>query len=123
MPLIAGSNSDEGTMFMGQLGFGTPDAYENGMKKIYGDQAAAVLDLYPVAEGAVPATVNRYLTDSWFLRATRGMLLGSAKAGAPTWQYTFTLRSRAMPAWGAHHALDLFSGEARLDVHLERLVG
>ena len=108
VPLIAGSNTDEGTMFMGQLGFGTADAYLNGMKKTYGDQSAAVVALYPVpADGKLNDTLNRYLTDSWFLRATRGMLLGSAKAGAPTWQYTFTLPSRAMPAWGAHHAAEL----------------
>jgi len=36
-----------------------------------------------------------------------GMLLGMARAGAPTYQYHFTVRSRAVPAWGAHHAAEL----------------
>jgi para-nitrobenzyl esterase len=108
VPLIAGSNADEGTMFMGGLGFGKVDAYRDGLKKIYGDQASAVLALYPVASDAeLDATLNRYLTDSWFLRATRGMLLGTAHAGAPTFQYHFTYPSRAMPNWGAHHAAEL----------------
>jgi para-nitrobenzyl esterase len=108
VPLIAGSNADEGTMFMGGLGYGNVSAYRDGIGKIYGDQAQAVLALYPAhADGELPKTLNRYLTDSWFLRVTRGMLLGAASAGAPAYQYHFTLPSRATPAWGAHHAAEL----------------
>jgi para-nitrobenzyl esterase len=78
------------------------------MGQIYGDQAAAVIEIHPAASDAeLGAALNRYLTDAWFLRATRGMLLGNARAGAPTYQYHFSLPSRAMPAWGAHHAAEL----------------
>ncbi len=49
MPLIAGSNTDEGTMFSRRLGCGTVSAYRDGLGKIYGDQAQAVLALYPAA--------------------------------------------------------------------------
>ena len=108
VPLIAGTNSNEGTMFMAGLGYRDAGAYRDGMSKIYGDQAAAVLALYPApSDGDLDQTLDRYLTDSWFLRATRGMLLGMARAGAPTYQYHFTHRSRAIPAWGAHHAAEL----------------
>ena len=108
VPLIAGSNTDEGTMFQSGLGYGSVSAYRDGLRKIYGDQAQAVLALYPAStDQELATTLNRYLTDSWFLRATRGMLLGTARAGAPTYQYHFTLRSRAVPAWGAHHAAEL----------------
>ncbi|HEX2466275.1 MAG TPA: carboxylesterase/lipase family protein [Thermoanaerobaculia bacterium] len=108
VPLIAGSNTDEGTMFQSGLGYGTVSAYRDGLSKIYGDQAQAVLALYPASsDQELSTTLNRYLTDTWFLRATRGMLLGAARAGAPTYQYHFTLRSRAVPAWGAHHAAEL----------------
>ena len=91
VPLIAGTNSNEGTMFMAGLGYRDAGAYRDGMSKIYGDQAAAVLALYPApSDGDLDQTLDRYLTDSWFLRATRGMLLGMARAGAPTYQYHFT---------------------------------
>jgi para-nitrobenzyl esterase len=108
VPLIAGTNTDEGTMFAAMLGVGSVDAYRDRMTQVYGEQAAAALKVYPApADGALEAALNRYLTDSWFLRATRGMLLGSARAGAPTYQYHFSLRSRTVPAWGAHHAAEL----------------
>jgi para-nitrobenzyl esterase len=108
VPLIAGTNANEGTMFMGGLGFGNVSAYRDGIGKIYGDEAASVLAVYPVSpDGDLNQTLDRYLTDAWFLRATRGMLLGMTRAGAPTYQYHFTVRSRATPAWGAHHAAEL----------------
>jgi para-nitrobenzyl esterase len=107
VPLMAGSNADEGTMFMAAMA-GSPDRYRDGVAQIYGGQAEAVLALYPVPEdGKVAGTVNRFMTDSWFLRATRAMLLGTAATGTPSYQYHFTRRSRAMPAWGAHHAAEL----------------
>jgi para-nitrobenzyl esterase len=109
VPLIAGTNTDEGTMFATMLGVGNASAYRDHLSRIYGEQGAAALQVYPAPsdDGALADTLNRYLTDSWFLRATRGMLLGSARAGAPTYQYHFSLRSRAVPAWGAHHAAEL----------------
>jgi para-nitrobenzyl esterase len=108
VPLIAGTNADEGTMFLPMVGYRTASAYRDALRKTYRDQADAVLKLYPVASDAeLDSAANRYLTDSWFLRATRGMLLGTHLAGAPTYQYHFTHRSRAVPAWGAHHAAEL----------------
>jgi para-nitrobenzyl esterase len=108
VPVIAGTNADEGTMFANMLGYANADAYRKGLRETYGDHADAVFALYPTAaEGKLADTLNRYLTDAWFLRATRGMLLGMAKIGAPAYQYHFTRRNRARPEWGAHHAAEL----------------
>jgi para-nitrobenzyl esterase len=91
------------------LGVGNTGAYRDYLNKTYGEQIDAALKLYPSPseDAKLGDTLNRYLTDSWFLRATRNMLLGSARAGAPTYEYHFSLRSRSVPAWGAHHAAEL----------------
>jgi para-nitrobenzyl esterase len=109
VPLIAGTNTDEGTMFATMLGVGNAGAYRDYLTRIYGEQTDAALKLYPAPsdDAELGDTLNRYLTESWFLRATRAMLLGHARTGAPTYQYHFSLRSRAVPNWGAHHAAEL----------------
>ena len=49
----------------------------------------------------------RWITDDWFVRGTRAMLRGMSKVPAQAWQYEFTRRSQALPALGAHHAVEL----------------
>ncbi|MCY3663312.1 MAG: carboxylesterase family protein, partial [bacterium] len=50
---------------------------------------------------------DRFLTDTWFLRGTRRMLLGMDKVSSPAFQYFFTRVNPENPAWGAHHAAEL----------------
>ena len=108
VPLIAGSNRDEGTMFAGMLGFRDAASYEKGMEELWGEQASQILKLYPAADGdELKATLNRFLTDTWFLRGTRTMLRGMEEVDSPAYQYHFTRASLTIPGWGAHHAAEL----------------
>ena len=107
VPLIVGTNADEGTMFVAMEGYRTKADFEKGLKDLYGDAAAAMLKLYPVMqESEVRGTVNQWLTDSWFLRAARGFLESASNKTAPSYQYHFT---RAIPGntLGAHHGAEL----------------
>lgn len=107
VPLIVGTNADEGTMFITMEGYDTKLDFEKGLKDLYGDGAAGMLNLYPVTkETGVRGAVNQWLTDTWFLRAARVFLDSASKKTSPAYQYHFT---RAVPgnALGAHHGAEL----------------
>nr|AKJ87252.1 hypothetical protein [uncultured organism] len=108
VPMIVGTNTDEGTMFLGALPFNTPDAFRASIRSVYGDRADALIGLYPVAsEADLFAAKNQFITDAWFVRGAKAMLVGSDKASSPAFEYHFSRRSKAMPQWGAHHALEI----------------
>ena len=108
VPLIAGTNRDEGTMFRQFFPARTAEAFRKTTRDLYGEHADEILALYPAdSDVELAETLNRYLTDTWFVRATRGMLRGMGKVSSPAYQYHFTRTSRAVPALGAHHAAEL----------------
>ncbi len=108
VPMIAGTNADEGTMFLSFMPIPDRAAFEGMIAGVYGNQAATVAKLYPSSTpDELKTQLNRFFTDTWFLRATRNMLFGASKTGSPVYQYHFTRRSPAQPAWGAHHAAEL----------------
>ena len=108
VPLIAGSNADEGTMFQSFLPVKDRAAFDGMVSASFGEKAQAVTALYPSSsKEELDAQLNQFITDGWFLRGTRNMLLGAAKTGAPVYQYHFTRNSPVQPAWGAHHAAEI----------------
>jgi len=50
---------------------------------------------------------SRFVTDAWFVQPARQMLQGVATVKSPTFQYEFACPSRAFPALGAPHAIEL----------------
>ena len=107
VPLIVGTNADEGTMFVMMEGYANKVDFEQGLRDIYGDAAGAMLELYPVMDDTeVRGAVNQWLTDTWFLRAARVFLDSASNRSSSAYQYHFT---RAVPGnpLGAHHGADL----------------
>ena len=104
VPLIAGSNTDEGTIFLAILPFATTEAFTTGLRTLYGDQIDQLLALYPMDD--LRAAKNQFITDAWFARGTRNMLNGMQKVESPAFHYHFT-RSSPMAALGAHHGLEI----------------
>ena len=108
VPLIAGTNANEGTMFMATMPIKNRGAFEEMVGAIYKKQVSQITSLYPSAsDDEFASQLDQYLTDTWFLRGTRNMLLGASKSAAPVYQYQFTRKSPVQPAWGAHHAAEL----------------
>ena len=106
--LIVGTNSDEGTMFLGFIPAETPEAFATYVQESYGEHADEILALYPAADAQqLLSAKNQFLTDTWFVRASRGMLAGMENVSAEAYQYRFTRRSKALPSWGAHHGLEI----------------
>ena len=108
VPLIAGTNRNEGTMFMAFQPLAERAQFLELLKGVYGDHAEEVAKLYPTSNAdELKVQHDRFLTDTWFLRGTRRMLLGQAKVSSPAFQYHFTRVNPDNPAWGAHHAAEL----------------
>ncbi len=107
VPVMAGTNTDEGTMFMGFLPFNTPEQYATAMQAGYGEHAEAILKLYPATDQmSLVRAKNQLITDTWFAQGTRNMLAGMANVSSPAWHYHFSRRS-SNPMMGSHHALEI----------------
>lgn len=108
IPLIAGTNRNEGTMFMAFQPMTERPQFLEMLKGVYGDRAKEVAKLYPSSNAEeLKVQQDRFLTDTWFLRGTRRMLLGMDEVSSPAFQYFFTRVNPENPAWGAHHAAEL----------------
>jgi para-nitrobenzyl esterase len=116
VPLLAGSNADEGTLFAARAQTPTPESYTEQVRKFFGDAAEAVLKLYPgdtpeQARSSFAALLGDQLISypTWLwdeLQARSGK--------APTYRYLFELRPPApelsltpLAAAGAFHSAEI----------------
>src|SRR6185369_14947176 len=68
VPLIVGTNADEGSIFVLGLPMNSVDAYHALARRIYGAHADEVLALYPASEaGEIRGALSRNITDSFFI--------------------------------------------------------
>lgn len=108
VPMIIGTNKDEGTMFLQALPFKTPEEFVSGTKAMFTDNAIKIQNLYPAGNvKELFQAKNQLITDSWFVQRSLGMLNGMAKVSSNAYQYLFTRRSMAMPIMGAHHGAEI----------------
>lgn len=105
IPLIVGTNRDEGSMFV-PMTFPTEEHFHAALAQTWGDDAKVIRDLYPLDDGLARAA-NKYITDAWFLRASRVALAGSRNVSSRAWQYHFTRVNPTNPGLGAHHAAEI----------------
>ena len=116
VPVIAGTNTDEGTIFQGILPFNTPEGYRAAMEEQFGDHATTILELYPATDaGSLFAAKNQLITDTWFLQNTRNMLAGMGKVSSQGWQYHFSRRAPGAPMLGAFHGMEIGYAFGNLD--------
>jgi len=104
VPLMIGTNADEGTIVLD--GYGNKEQFQTAAHATYGDRAKALLDLYLQEDTSVRDAANQFLTDTWFLRTTRSILGGMTSVSAPAFQYHFT-RVRGANPLGAHHGAEI----------------
>lgn len=108
-PIIVGTNTDEGTIFVNNYPWRTIEAYRSGMKGQFGDAAGEILKLYPVSSDAdILGALNAFIADTWFLRPATGMLRGMDKVSSNAYQYVFTHRSQRTPERGAYHSSEMY---------------
>ena len=115
VPLLIGSNADEGETFVAQMGSPTPAQYRAYIRAAFGDNADAVLALYPAStqEQVLPA-LSRLLTEMGFAGTARFAAAAMDDPGieAPAYLYQFTRvppEAATMPGFpnGAFHGLEI----------------
>ncbi|MDZ4805740.1 MAG: carboxylesterase family protein [Candidatus Eisenbacteria bacterium] len=111
VPILIGTNADEGSIFTEATRIGTREAFAAMLRRRFGPLADAAARLYPAkADEAIPGALVRLITDASFVAPVRSLARHlSSHAPGTTWMYHFT---RVSPAGrksgrGAFHAADV----------------
>ncbi|NOU61767.1 carboxylesterase/lipase family protein [Marinifilum caeruleilacunae] len=107
-PMLVGTNTDEGTMFLYGADKQSVDQYKAGAQQVFRGYAEDIMKMYPVdsksdIKGAVCQTIN----DIWFAQPTRWMARYMSKKNKNTYLYHFAHPSMRWPAGGSAHAAEL----------------
>jgi para-nitrobenzyl esterase len=105
VPLMAGTNADEMTLFIPKPPFDNVEAYQSMVKKMYGTFADDVLAKYPVNK---PQDIRKSMCDSQgdaiFVASTRRFVRSMQKAGGQAYLYHYTMAwPGRLAAVGAFH--------------------
>src|SRR5262249_45968767 len=111
VPVIIGTNRDEGTLFEKVLTPVTSDAdYQGEVMAAFAAQSQPVLDHYPSSAYPTPGDAASVMFgDDMFTCDTRRVARALAAAGVPVWRYHFE-HMPEMPLLaniGVHHAAEL----------------
>lgn len=108
IPLMVGTNADEGSMFVRFFPFKTKADFSEAMAGFFGEDAGAVEALYPIKSDAdVYQATNQFITDTWFVLGARNMLEGMDAVSSSAYQYYYTLPSVVIPLLGAGHGSEI----------------
>ncbi len=110
VPVILGSNKNEGTLFFTIGASAKDDAeYEALMSAIFANQGAKIVAQYPSAKyGSAKDAAAEAFGDGAFVCPTRRTARALAKAGVPTYLYHFVHAPKALfPNLGAFHSAEL----------------
>ncbi len=107
IPVIVGTNRDEGTMFAPQNAFGgTLDGYLEAMEERYGQFGDEVADFYaPKEKEKLWNVAVQQISDVWFIHPSREFARAMHQQKTPAYVYQF-----AKPVWGwmgAAHAAEI----------------
>jgi len=104
LPVIVGSNYDEGSSLTRTWPVDTVGSYEELVRKNFSDAAQEVMRLYPVQTDAqVRGRTAELFADTQFNYGTRLIAKSMAQRGQPTFRYLF-LRRRPGMSDGPHHS-------------------
>ncbi|MGN2636406.1 carboxylesterase/lipase family protein [Nocardia takedensis] len=130
IPMIVGSNADEGATFLALTDYAqgrNPDAedYTAWARHLFGANAPGVLARYPVGDFENPAAAKeQVITDGFFACPALFTTAAAQRGGATVWQYRFT--DSPLPdnplLTGAFHASDvlyLFSSLQGIPIPLD----
>jgi carboxylesterase type B len=103
MPVIVGTNADEGSSFVGAWPFRTFEDYRGFVTENFGVVTEEALALYPVREESeVRGRLGELFADTQFNYGGWAVARAMAKAGKSTWRYLF-MRRRPGQTDGPHH--------------------
>ncbi|MBI5396358.1 MAG: carboxylesterase family protein [Verrucomicrobia bacterium] len=110
VPFMAGSNADEGTLFISQMPVQRAAGYKLAVRAVFGSHADEALKLLPCESDAnVKAAFSRLTTVSAFVGPARALVRAMERKKSPAFLYHFTrvspgAKQRGM---GATHAAEI----------------
>jgi len=110
VPVIVGSNADEGTTLVGALAPTSRTAFVASSQRKFGDQTERFLRIYPVADDAAARDAFLHSArDEWFTWEMRTWATKMATVQAPAYLYYFThVPPRAdADKYSAYHAAEI----------------
>jgi para-nitrobenzyl esterase len=112
VPLLLGTNADEGTLFTMKAKLDTPEQYEQAMRTRSPVHAEQLLRIYPVTAFATPRDAfNHVMRDALFLCPSRRLARTVVEHGQPVYAYHFTYAPKSFfglfTNLGAFHAAEL----------------
>jgi para-nitrobenzyl esterase len=106
VPIVIGTNRDEGTMFALRNPFASVEQYRAAMEKRFGDASKRVVAYYdPKTTDEIRDVLVQQITDGWFVQPARQLARAMVRQGTDAWMYHFT-----KPVWaglGAAHAAEI----------------
>jgi para-nitrobenzyl esterase len=115
MPIIVGTNLDEGTEATVNWPIASLAHYQDLVRTSFGGLSEEALRLYPATSDAeVKARVAELFADTQFNYGARLLAASMTRRGAPTWRYLFT-RRRAHRSDGPHHGQEVHYVFGNLD--------
>lgn len=103
MPMIVGSNADEGTLLTREWPLDTLADYSTLMQRNFGPMAPEAMRLYPAATDAqARPAIAALFGDTQFNYGVRLLAQAVAARGQPVWRYLF-MRRRPEQRDGPHH--------------------
>ncbi|PTL81763.1 carboxylesterase family protein [Vitiosangium sp. GDMCC 1.1324] len=112
VPLLLGTNADEGSLFTIRAKLDSPAQYEEAVRARSPEHAEELLRIYPVKDFASPhAAFDHLLRDALFLCPSRRLARTHVEHGQPVYTYHFTYAPKSFSGpfmnLGAAHAAEL----------------
>lgn len=112
VPMLLGTNADEGTLFTMKAKLDSPAQYEEAVRLRSPEHAEELLRLYPAKEYATPhAAFDHMMRDALFLCPNRRLARTLVEHGQPVYTYQFTYVPKSFFGLfynlGAFHAAEL----------------
>ena len=110
VPLLAGTNADEGSLFAMRISPGSDEGRFDALRQRWGEHADEIMALYPTDTAEQKRNVmNLYLTDTMFLAPTRATVRAMSTVSSNAYLYQFTRKQQTgrLKAFGAFHGLEI----------------
>lgn len=110
VPFMAGSNADEGTVFLAQLPVKRKLAYRFILRRLSRGHLHELLEQFPAeTHAAVPAALNRLVTVSAFSGPARATARAMTRVTGKVFLYHFTrvMPNKAFEKYGAFHGTEI----------------
>lgn len=110
VPVLAGTNASEGSVFLRNFRPKTTEEYRDYLRLNYWPEGGEMFRLYPATSaGAIRNAVDNIITDGLFLYGVHGIAVAEQRKKEPVYLYRFSRNSQdpKMAALGAWHGAEV----------------